>query len=181
MKMGPKSSLQNWLTVALVVVCLAAGAAVYVFPSGGGVSKKAAAAKPVIGSAPIADAASTVQKEPDAFADLRLERERGRSRREDLFRRIVSDPSTQNELKTAAQQELWRITRLAALEDELEGVLRAQGYPQVVVLLGDNDATVMVRSNRLEASDVSMIAGIVSRMAGVPQESIRVYERSEPG
>lgn len=179
--MGPKGSLQNWLTVVLVVVCLAAGAAVYIFPSGAGISKKAAAVKPVTGPAPVSVTASTTRPEPDAFADLRLERERGRSRREDLFRRIVSDPSTQNDLKTAAQQELWRITRLAALEDELEGVLRAQGYPQVVVLLGDNDATVMVRSKRLEASDVSTIAGMVSRMAGVPQESIRVYERGEPG
>ena len=113
----------------------------------------------------------------DIFADLRFEREKSRSRKQELFANISEDPESASDLKNAAQQELWRLTRLTALEDELEGILRARGYQPVIVLLQDRNATVLVGQNSLKDAEVSDIAGIIARITGIPGEGIRIYEK----
>lgn len=113
----------------------------------------------------------------DIFADLRFEREKSRSRKQELFEEISEDPDSVSDLKNAAQQELWRLTRLTALEDELEGILRARGYLQVIVLLQDRSATVLVGQNSLKDAEVADIAGIIARISGIPGEGIRIYEK----
>lgn len=115
---------------------------------------------------------------PDIFADLRLERERGRSRREEMFKDILADPSTQPDLRSAAQRELWRMTRLAALEDEIEGFLRARGYRSVVVMLQDSEASIMIQAPKVSDAEIAEMAGVVSRMAGIPSENIRIFEKN---
>ena len=113
----------------------------------------------------------------DIFADLRFEREKSRSRTQELFEEISDDPDSASDLKNAAQQELWRLTRLIALEDELEGILRARGYLQVIVLLQDRNATVLVGQNSLKDAEVADIAGIIARISGISSEGIRIYEK----
>lgn len=113
----------------------------------------------------------------DIFADLRFEREKSRSRKQELFEEISKDPDSTSDLKNAAQQELWRLTRLTALEDELEGILRARGYQQVIVLLQERNATVLVGQNSLQDAEVADIAGIIARISGIPGEGIRIYEK----
>jgi len=113
----------------------------------------------------------------DIFADLRLEREKSRSRKQELFEEITQDPESSSDLRNAAQQELWRLTRIVTLEDELEGILRARGYQQVIVLLQDRSATVFVGKTNLKDAEVTDIAGIIARISGIPGEGIRIYEK----
>lgn len=128
-------------------------------------------------TADIAAQSSNQKSGADIFADLRFEREKSRSRKQELFEEIAGDSESASDLKNAAQQELWRLTRLTALEDELEGILRARGYRQVIVLLQDRNATVLVGQNSLKDAEVSDIAGIIARISGIPGEGIRIYEK----
>lgn len=128
-------------------------------------------------AADIAAQSSNQKSGADIFADLRFEREKSRSRKQELFEGIAGNPESASDLKNAAQQELWRLTRLTALEDELEGILRARGYRQVIVLLQDRNATVLVGQKSLSNTEVLDIAGIISRISGIPCEGIRIYEK----
>lgn len=173
---------REWLAAGLALILLAA-VGIWMLPAGTAdpASSHAGAGE----SKATATTAPTRQPEavhpkgeaPDVFADLRLERERGRSRREEMFKDILADPSTQPDLKSAAQRELWRMTRLAALEDEIEGFLRARGYRSVVVMLQDSDASIVIKAPKISGPEVAELAGVVSRMAGIPPENIRIYDK----
>lgn len=177
--MGKNVPGREWLMVTLVVMGLVAVVVLFVPLRREG--QKPSSAKAVATGQPSVEAPPRVAAGPDrlsgdVFADLRLERERGRSRQEEMFSKIVADPATQSDLRTAAQQESWRLTRQIALEGELEGLLRAEGYPQVLVMLRDSEATVIIQSVKLIPDEVAGIAALVSQIAGVSPENIQVHE-----
>jgi len=114
----------------------------------------------------------------DYFVEARLQREKARSAQQALLREIIDHPNSSPEIRDQAQQELLQLAQRIAQETELEDLIRAKGFQDVLVYLHDGAAMIIVRSEGLTAEEVARIADIVHRFAAVPLEAMSIVPRS---
>lgn len=127
-------------------------------------------------AAPAASAATVqvtaVRSHP--FDELRLERERQRSRQAELLQSVAQDVTVSEARRSEAHEQLLALWALEALERELEQLLQAQGVTGVVVL-SLSGAHVVV-DGLLDQAAASRIGELVHRIAGVPREGITIVD-----
>ena len=111
----------------------------------------------------------------DSFSEFRWERDRSRSRQLETLQGIITDSSSSEEQRMAAQERLLSIMTGSEVEMELEGLLMAQGLPDAVVVLSDNGVTVMV-DTVLTEEEAARIGDTVSGMTGMSPEKIRIID-----
>lgn len=120
----------------------------------------------------VAVQASAVRFHP--FDELRLERDRQRSRQAELLQSTAQDASVGEQRRREAHEQLLALWTLEAREVELEQLLQAQGYTSVVAL-SPHGAHVVV-DGLLDASAAARIGELVHRVAGVPREGITIVD-----
>ena len=112
----------------------------------------------------------------EAFAEFRWNRDRSRSRQLEAMQDIMADTTSSEEQKASAQARLMDIMSSSEIENELEGLLMAQGLPDAVVVLGETGATVMV-DTVLTEEEAARIGDTVNDMTGVTLEKIRIIDQ----
>lgn len=113
------------------------------------------------------------------FADSRLERERVRSQRIELLKNIVENPNSDAEARRQAEQELIELSRRITQEAEIESLIQARGFEEVLVYLYDDASVVIVKADELTAEQAAQAADAVAKVAGIPFPGINVMARSE--
>lgn len=116
--------------------------------------------------------ASPVRDHP--FDDLRLERERQRSRQAEMLQLTAQDDSVSEARRRDAHEQLLTLWKMEAREAEIEHLLRAQGYTGVIVL-SESGAHVVV-DGLLDAAGAGHIGALVSRVSGVRREAITIVD-----
>ena len=111
----------------------------------------------------------------DTFSEFRWERDRSRSRQLETLQDIITDATSSEQQKEAAQGRLVAIMAGSEVEMELEGLLMAQGLPDAVVVLSETGATIMVDSILTE-EEAARIGDTVSGMTGMSLEKIRIID-----
>lgn len=112
-------------------------------------------------------------EERNFFVEYRIEREQTRGRRVDLLREIIADPNAGAEARKAAQDQLLEITREMDEEVRLENLLRAEGFDDAAVFVGDGKVTVVVPAG-ITAEQNTSIVNLVARGADVLPENVLV-------
>ncbi|NLY51700.1 MAG: SpoIIIAH-like family protein [Firmicutes bacterium] len=112
----------------------------------------------------------------DSFSEFRWERDRSRSRQLETLQGIITDSSSSEEQRIAAQERLLSIMAGSEVEMELEGLLMAQGLPDAVVVLSESGVTVMV-DTVLTEEEATRIGDTVSGMTGMSLEKIRIIDQ----
>lgn len=105
------------------------------------------------------------KKAPNPFAKLRLERERTR----DAQLEALTEAGEEEAVKVLAGQK--------RMEGELEGILKTMGFAEAVVLVGSEEAQVVVAAT-LEEAQVMRIGELVAQKTGFPFEKITISEGS---
>jgi stage III sporulation protein AH len=98
------------------------------------------------------------------FPGYRLQRERVRSQQLELLRDIINNSNTDDKTKEAAMGRLLSITSQMERELKAEGLLKAQGFREGVVIIQDDSATVVVSSPAMNEQKTEKTK---SEMAGV--------------
>ena len=111
------------------------------------------------------------------FIEARLQREKARSAQQVILREIIDNPNSSDELRTAAQQELLELAKTIGRESELEELIRAKGFEEVLIYLHDQAAVVVVRTEALTGEEVARIADIVNRFGEVPLQALSIIPR----
>lgn len=111
----------------------------------------------------------------DTFSEFRWERDRSRSRQLETLQEIITDGTSSEQQREAAQGRLVAIMAGSEVEMELEGLLMAQGLPDAVVVLSETGATIMVDSILTE-EEAARIGDTVSGMTGMSLEKIRIID-----
>ena len=75
-----------------------------------------------------------------------------------------------------AAEELGVIAAIIAKESNMESLIKAKGFSDAVVVVGESDVTVVVQSDGLSGADVSKIKEIVMSEASVGAENIVIIE-----
>lgn len=109
------------------------------------------------------------------FEQLRIERSQGRSRRIEALEEALSDEGIPGELREAMRRELLALVERTQLEQEIEGLLAAQGLSDAVVVLRDRAAEVVV-SDVLDRDGAARVGDLVARVGGVPLEGIVIVD-----
>lgn len=132
--------------------------------------------QPVNKEAAVKTAAPTDYK--DFYADYRLTRDRSRSQQFDLYREIMNNANVEAVARKEANQTFLKLTQYIGKEAELENLIKAKGFEDVIVCLYDNNAVVLVKTKELSQADAAKIADIVSRGANLKPENITLVPKT---
>lgn len=113
------------------------------------------------------------------FESARLTREKSRDEALDTIEKTLKNASLSDEEKQQATETLQAQVTNIELEAELETLIRAKGFVDCVVMLGDGTAnvTVMTENDALTASEVTQIRDVIlARCQNVKAQDITVVE-----
>jgi len=110
----------------------------------------------------------------DFFIDYRVERDRLRSERLDLLREIAKNDKNEDGQHLKVQDTIIKITVEKQKELEVENMIKAKGFADAIVFLGENSINVVVKANNLSKEEVLQIADLIVRSTGVSPEHIAI-------
>ena len=122
-----------------------------------------------------------IQSVPDAafFVESRIEREQARSARIELLEGLIDNAEVNEETRRRAEEELISLSRRITQEAEIEGLVRARGFEDVIVYLYDAAAVVIVKAEGITAQQAAQVADAVVKVASVPVSGISVMARPD--
>ena len=123
-----------------------------------------------------ADASGTA--EGDYFASSRLSREQARDEAVSTLRELSESEQADQTAKDEAAAQISALAEDSVAEANIESMIRAKGYEDAVVMIGDESVNVVVAppEGGLQATDVTVIKDIVVAEAGVTAGQIKIVE-----
>lgn len=119
----------------------------------------------------------TVEAEPlakvDFFTEYRLERDKLRSERAELLRESIKNANTE-ERRQAAQENVLKMVQEKQRETEMESLIKAKGFADVLVFCRQDSVSAVVKANSLSQDEVVQVADVIGRISQVKQENITI-------
>ncbi|MCL6610972.1 MAG: SpoIIIAH-like family protein [Peptococcaceae bacterium] len=115
------------------------------------------------------------------FVEYRLQRERARGRQIEVLKEIINSPSSAQDIRQTAQEQLLGISRSAAEETRVENLLKARGYRDAVVCVDQKGVSVVVDSRGFSHEEEAKIIDLVSRETGFGEQGIIVIPKNAAG
>lgn len=100
------------------------------------------------------------------MASVKLTREQNRSKSRETLMDIIGDEALSNEAKKEAADTYVRLNDTIEMETDIETVLAAKGYTDVVVTIGDESVDVTLGAAELDDAERAQIEDIVTRKTG---------------
>ena len=113
----------------------------------------------------------------DFFNEHRLEREKQRSMQLELLREIINNVNTSNELRQEAQQAWLVLTSTMEKELAVEKLVIGKGYADALLLLSDDIAHLLVKTEGLSQAQAIQIIELVASTLKLDVSNVRVIER----
>ena len=114
--------------------------------------------------------------EDDYFRKARMDREEGHSKAIETLNTVIQNDASDEESRATAAAQVAAIAQNSDTEIKVENLIKAKGYEDAVVYISDDSVSVVVKSSGLEASDISLIQGIVMQETGAVAEQIKIVE-----
>lgn len=124
------------------------------------------------------DAADT--PESDYFASSRLTRTQARDEAVSTLKELSESGTADQTAKEEAAAQISALADDTVAEANIESLIRAKGYEDAVVMLGDGSANIVVAppDGGLQAEDVAVIRDIVLSETGMTAGQIKIVEAS---
>ena len=100
------------------------------------------------------------------MASVKLTREQNRSKSRETLMNIIGDEALSDEAKKEAADTYVRLNDTIEMETDIETVLAAKGYTDVVVTIGDESVDVTLGAAELDDAERAQIEDIVTRKTG---------------
>jgi stage III sporulation protein AH len=89
----------------------------------------------------------------------------------------VSDPNIDSGVKEMAQTEMLSLIKKSETESIIENLIKAKGFKDALVIMGEDSVNVIVDSEKLTQAQVAQIKDIVTREADVETDKIKIMEK----
>ena len=125
------------------------------------------------------DSTSTwAEGEEDYFAASRLSREQARDEAVSTLRELSESEEADQAAKDEAAAQISALADDSVTEANIESLIRAKGYADAVVMIGDSSVNVVVAPSDggLQATDVTVIKDIVVSETGVTAGQVKIVE-----
>jgi len=154
--------LRPWLIASVVAVVALVGVGAFHLAEW---SPAGSSPKDVPDTPRITVSSTVPNSEKSFFPYFRLQREKVRSQQLELLKEIVNNPNTDDKSKQAALSRLLTLTNAMEMELKAEGLLKAQGFKEGVVILQEAGASVIISGPKLaearEAQIKNQVAGVL--------------------
>ena len=112
------------------------------------------------------------------FTSVQVSRQRTRDEAIEVLQSVVDNASSTEAAKTEALAEINKLAGIMATEANIETLILAKGLEECVAVISGEDASIVVRSEGLNAAQISQINEIVYSEAGIQPVNITIIERS---
>ncbi len=123
-----------------------------------------------------AEFVSTENVENDYFSQVRLTRMTSRDQAVETLSAILGGGDLSDEEKATYTMQATELSKLSESEGKIESLIKAQGFQDCVVYLDGETASIVVKSEGLQAEQAAQIKDILLSEYTVPAENIRIFE-----
>lgn len=110
------------------------------------------------------------------FAEARINRQKARDAAIEVLQSVINNKQLEEGEKREAASELGIIATITTSESTMENLVKAKGFTDCVVVIGEADVTVVVETDGLSNGDISKIKEIVMSEAAVGAEHVKIIE-----
>lgn len=103
-----------------------------------------------------------------------LKREKARDEAKEMLEDIIENPSTTEEGRKQAEQEMISMAKAIKHEADCEMLLQEKGFENAVVTITDNSASVNVDVKDIMSTEIAQITEILSSVAGIEADKIKI-------
>lgn len=111
------------------------------------------------------------------FSSTRLERETMYSQMLETYQKMVDSSEITNDQKAIAIQEINNITNQKNAIMIAENLIKNKNFEDVVILVSNNNASVIVKASNLNQDHIAQIQNIVCRELGFKTENINISQK----
>lgn len=108
------------------------------------------------------------------MVQARLDREQTRSKNKETLMEVINNTSMTDVEKKKAVNSMVEITEMCEMENNIETLLKAKGFSDVIVTISDKQADVIVSQNDIDDAKRAQIEDVIKRKAGISTENITI-------
>ena len=111
------------------------------------------------------------------FSSVQISRQQTRDEAIEVLQSVVDNASSTEAAKSEALSEINKIAGIMEAEANIESLVIAKGFEECVAVVSGTGANIVVKCERLNASQISQINEIVYEQAGILPLNIKIIER----
>ena len=111
------------------------------------------------------------------FSSVELDRKRTRDEALEVLQGVVDNASSSEQAKSEALAEITAMAKIMENEANIETLIEAKGFAECVAVIKDDSASIVVKSDGLQAAQISQINEIVYEQAGISPVNIKIIQR----
>ena len=111
------------------------------------------------------------------FSKTRLERENMYSQMIETYQKIINSNEIINEQKKIAISEIDNITKTKNAIMISENLIKIKNFDDVVILVSNGNASVIIQSDGLNKDQISQVQNIVTRELGIEPANINISQK----
>ena len=115
--------------------------------------------------------------ESDYFQETRLEREKMYSEMIETYEKLIKSEVTPNDQKAISAQEISNITNIKNGIMISENLIKNKGFEDVIILVNNDTASVVVKSYNLNQEQISKIQNIIHRELKIEIKNINISNK----
>ena len=116
-------------------------------------------------------------KESNYFQETRLERDKMYSEMIETYENLIKSELTPNDQKAIAAQEISNITNIKNGIMIAENLIKNKGFEDVIILVNNDTASVVVKSYNLNQEEISKIQNIIQRELKIETKNINISNK----
>lgn len=112
------------------------------------------------------------------MVQARLDREQTRSKNKETLLEVINNEAVDDSEKEKAVSTMVEITERCEIENNIETLLKAKGFSDVIVTISDEQADVIVSESEIDDAKRAQIEDVIKRKAGITTENITITPTS---
>ena len=117
------------------------------------------------------------ESENDYFAATALTRNQSRDEAIDVLKLVTENAAASEEAKAEAAAKISQIAVDIQNEANIESLVKAKGFEECVAVIAEDAASVIVKSDSLQANEAAQILAIVYETTGISPENISIITK----
>lgn len=123
------------------------------------------------------DLTPAVQTPEDYFTSAVIDRQRARDQAMETLQQLLENEDALEESKVKASDDLRKIADNIGKETRIETIVEAKGFEECIAVLGENTATIIVKTENLLPNQNTQICEIVCEETKLPISEIRIIPK----
>ena len=111
------------------------------------------------------------------FSSVQVNRQRTRDEALEVLQGVVDNEQSTATAKEEALSEINKMAKVMEAEANIETLVVAKGFAECVAVISDEGASVVVKSEELQAAQIAQINEIVYEQAGILPANIKIIQR----